>query len=73
MLKVLLIVFGVGVFGGDFAIYTENIAGKAYNRRWGYWIYIPAIISLFFSSFFYPFEFFYQIFAANNIVHSSDK
>lgn len=54
----MLVLIGIAVFGNDHSFYAERMAGgKSFNRRWGYWIYVPTILFLLFATFFYPLSF----------------
>ncbi|RNA12429.1 hypothetical protein BpHYR1_037965 [Brachionus plicatilis] len=57
LLTLILVLIALSVFGSDHALYAQNLAGKKYNRRYGYWIYVLVIIFLLVSTFAYPFSF----------------
>jgi hypothetical protein len=64
---VIFLIIGLAVFGDDYSSYVSNVSGTSVTRRWGYWIFVPVIIFLFFAVFFFPFSYIYKNYISNRL------
>ena len=57
---VLFVITGLCVFAGDSDTYVTNVGGTAYLKRWGYWIFVPAVFTSVMASILYCYNFIYK-------------